>query len=249
MRKRRRQNEEPVEKRAKTRLIITVSAAVLIVCVFAVATAKIVHIYSEELPSIDQLYDIEPSLITYIYAKDGSVIQTYFNERRVLIPFKDIPEHVINALLAAEDAKFYNHWGISSYDVMRAIYKNVTEGFGSQGASTISQQLARMLFLNRKVSLMRKFKEALTAIKIERTYSKNEIIEMYLNQYYFGRGAYGIAAAAHAFFSKSVGELEVNDCAILIGVLKAPNTNSPFKNPDKCRRARDRVLYSYYRCG
>jgi penicillin-binding protein 1A len=242
MRRRRRQSEEPVEKRAKTRLIMTVASALLIVCVFAIATAKIVHIYNEELPSIGQLYDIEPSLITYIYAKDGSVIQTYFNERRVLIPYKDIPEHVVNALLAAEDANFRSHWGISTYDLMRAVYKNITEGFGSQGASTITQQLARMLFLDRKVSLMRKFKEALTAIKIERTYSKNEIIEMYLNQYWFGQRSYGIQAASRAYFSKRTEDLTVEEAALLAAILNSPGRYSPVTQPERALQRRNYVL-------
>jgi len=126
---------------------------------------------------------------------------------------------------------------------------NVLRWRKAAGASTITQQLARMLFLTRKKTFERKIKEALTAIKLERTYSKEEILEMYLNQYYFSRGAYGPAAAAHIFFSKEVSELNISDCAILIGLLKGPNVNSPLNNPDKALQARNRVLYSYYSWG
>jgi penicillin-binding protein 1A len=242
MLRKRRQSERPVATQARKRTIIAAASAALILCVFAIAAAKIAHIYSEELPSIDQLHNIEPSLITQIYARDGSVIQTYCNERRVLIPFERIPDAVVNALLAAEDAKFYDHWGISSYDLMRAVYKNITQGFGSQGASTITQQLARMLFLDRKLSLMRKFKEALTAIKIERTYSKNEIIEMYLNQYWFGRRAYGIQAASRAYFGKPAEELRTEEAALLVAILNSPGRYSPAASPARAKERRDYVL-------
>ena len=149
-------------------------------------------------------------------------------------------------LLASEDREFYDHWGINVRRIFVVAFKNLTQWRIAAGASTITQQLSRMIFLNRKQTLERKVKEALTAIKLERTYSKEEILEMYLNQYYFGKGAYGISAAARVFFSKEVSELNISDCAIIIGLLKGPNINSPIHNPDKALQARNRVLYSLY---
>jgi len=241
-RKKEQANAESGKQRVNKRLIFSVASVALIVFALVLFSAEIFRIYNEDLPSIEQLHDIEPSLITRIYAADGSVIQTYFNEKRILIPFSRIPKCMINALLAAEDSKFYDHWGISSFDLARAVYKNLTQGFGSQGASTISQQLARMLFLDRKVSLMRKFKEGLTAIKIERTYSKDEILEMYLNQYWFGMRAYGIQAAARAYFSKDAETLHIEEAALLAAILNAPARYSPEKYPERATRRRNYVL-------
>ena len=231
--------------RLRNSIIAVAILSLILVCVLAY---RAYVVYQSELPSFEQLHNIEPSLKTKVYDRNGILLKEFYSENRVLTPYRALPSHLVDILLASEDREFLDHWGINVRRVFIVATSNLLKWEKAAGASTITQQLARMLFLTRKRTFERKIKEALTAIKLERTYSKEEIIEMYLNQYYFGRGAYGIAAAAHAFFTKSVGELDVNDCAILIGVLKAPNTNSPFKNPDKCRRARDRVLYSYYRC-
>ncbi|MFH1892384.1 MAG: PBP1A family penicillin-binding protein [Candidatus Zixiibacteriota bacterium] len=241
LRKRRSENE-PERKKINNRHVITAAAGALVLLAAILLIAEVLHIYHDDLPSIEQLTDIEPSLITYIYANDGSVLQTYFNEKRILIPFDSIPKCMVDALLAAEDANFYDHWGISSYDLTRAVYKNITRGFGSQGASTISQQLARMLFLDREVSLMRKFREALTAIKIERAYSKNEILEMYLNQYWFGQRAYGIQAASRAYFSKRAEDLKIEEAALLAAILNAPSRYSPVNHHDRAKQRRSYVL-------
>jgi penicillin-binding protein 1A len=157
-----------------------------------------------------------------------------------------MPTYLIDVLMASEDREFYDHWGMNLRRIGIVAINNIANFRITGGASTITQQLSRMLFLDRKKTLSRKVKEALTAIKLERTYSKDEIIEMYLNQYYFGKGAYGIAAASNTYFSKTVPELNVNDCAILIGLLKGPNINSPLRNPEIGLMARNRVLFSYY---
>ena len=205
--RRRRIKSEKIDASPRKRLKkkhIVYSALALFLIFTGLLSAYIVHIYKNELPAIDKLYDIEPSLITRIYARDGSVIQKYFAEQRNLVTFNRIPQHLIDAVLAAEDKNFYSHWGVSSRDFLRAVLKNITHGFGAQGASTITQQLARMLFLDRKVTIGRKIREALTAIKIERLYSKNEILEMYLNQYDFGNRSFGIYEAAKNYFNKDV---------------------------------------------
>ncbi|MBN1212764.1 MAG: PBP1A family penicillin-binding protein [candidate division Zixibacteria bacterium] len=207
------------------------------------------HIYQSELPSFEQLHNIEPSLNTKIYDRNGLLLKEFYSENRVLTPYKDIPQILLDMVLAAEDREFYDHWGINIRRTAIVAINNIAHFKIMAGASTVTQQLSRMLFLSQKQTYERKIKEALTAIKLERTYSKNEILEMYLNQYYFSRGAYGIAAASHMLFSKRVGELDLNDCAILVGLLRGPNINSPFNNPDKTLKARNRVLYSYYDWG
>jgi penicillin-binding protein 1A len=226
-----------------------IALAVLLFILTVVVAYQVNEIYQTQLPSFEQLHNIEPSLKTKVYDRNGILLKEFYTENRVLTPFKDMPPHLIEVLLASEDHEFYDHWGINMRRLSVVAATNILKWRAAAGASTITQQLARMLFLTRKKTFERKIKEALTAIKLERTYSKEEILEMYLNQYYFSRGAYGPAAAAHLFFSKEVSELNINDCAILIGLLKGPNVNSPFNNPDKALQARNRVLYSYYSWG
>ncbi|HWR82685.1 MAG TPA: PBP1A family penicillin-binding protein, partial [Candidatus Deferrimicrobium sp.] len=214
-----------------------------------VAVILTYRVYQSDLPSFDQLHNIEPSLTTKVYDRSGVLLKEFYSENRVLTPYRDFPPHLVDMLLASEDREYYDHWGINLRRVIIVAALNLLKWEKAAGASTVTQQLARMLFLTRERTFARKIKEALTAIKLERTYSKQEIVEMYLNQYYFGRGAYGIAAAARTFFSKPVRELNVLECATLIGVLKAPNINSPFTDPERALRARNRVLYSFYTTG
>jgi len=228
--------------------------SILALLAFAFVLALIIgyrtyHIYQSELPSFEQLHNIEPSLNTKIYDRNGRLLKEFYSENRALTPYKDLPPHLIGMVLASEDREFNDHWGINLRRLMMVAIKNLTHMKIMGGASTVTQQLSRMLFLSQKQTFERKIKEALTAIKLEHNYSKEEIIEMYLNQYYFSRGAYGVAAAAHLYFSKNVSELELNDCAILVGMLRGPNINSPLNNPDKSLKARNRVLYSYYDWG
>ncbi|MFH1686677.1 MAG: PBP1A family penicillin-binding protein [bacterium] len=222
---------------------------VLLLVLTGICAQYIRNIYQTGLPSFEQLHNIEPSLKTKVYDRNGTLLKEFYTENRVLTPYAEMPPHLIDLLLASEDQEFFDHWGINVRRLAIVALTNVVKWRKAAGASTITQQLARMLFLTRDKTFDRKIKEALTAIKLERTYSKEEILEMYLNQYYFSRGAYGPAAAAQLFFSKKVQELDVNDCALLIGLLKGPNVNSPFNNPDKAVQARNRVLYSYYSWG
>ncbi len=221
----------------------------LIAVLFIFLGFRTYNIYQTELPSFEQLHNIEPSIKTKIYDRNGILLKEFYTENRLLTPYKDFPPHLVQMLLASEDREFYDHWGINVRRIGVVAFKNIIQWRIAAGASTITQQLSRMLFLNRKQTLERKIKEALTAIKLERSYSKNEILEMYLNQYYFGKGAYGVAAAAHVFFSKTVPELSVSDCAIIIGLLKGPNINSPIRRPEKAIKARNRVLHSLYQFG
>ncbi|MFZ5980293.1 MAG: penicillin-binding protein 1A [Candidatus Zixiibacteriota bacterium] len=232
--------------RLRNSLLALLAFVVVLVIIIGYRTY---HIYQSELPSFEQLHNIEPSLNTKIYDRNGRLLKEFYNENRVLTPYKDLPSDLIGMVLAAEDREFYDHWGINIRRLSMMAIKNLVHMKIMGGASTITQQLSRMLFLSQKQTFERKIKEALTAIKLERNYSKEEILEMYLNQYYFSRGAYGVAAAAHLYFSKNVSELGLNDCAILVGMLRGPNINSPLNNPDKSLQARNRVLYSYYDWG
>jgi penicillin-binding protein 1A len=233
-------------KQLKRYVLITAAVVAVLVLILGIHTYRV---YTSGLPSFEQLHNIEPSLSTKVYDRNGVLLKEFYTENRALTPFKDFPEHLVKMLLASEDQTFYDHWGIDLRRVGIVAITNLLHGRITAGASTVTQQVARMLFLDRSVTYERKIKEALTAIKLERTYSKEEIIEMYLNQHYFARGAYGVAAAARLYFNKIVPELDTNECAILIGMLKGPNVNSPLNNPDKALAARNRVLHSYYSAG
>jgi len=200
--------------------------------------------YRKDLPSLAQLHNIEPSLITRVYDSDGNLLKEFYNQRRMLVPYHKIPPYLIDCLLAVEDRKFYDHWGADLQRIAGAALHNIRAfDLTGQGASTLTQQLARNLFLTPEQIFSRKIKEALTAIKIERTYSKDQILEMYLNQHYLGKGAYGIQAAAQTYFSKNASELTLPESAMLIGLLKSPNPYNPIDYPDRALRRRN-IVYS-----
>ncbi|OGC90844.1 MAG: hypothetical protein A2W25_12995 [candidate division Zixibacteria bacterium RBG_16_53_22] len=204
--------------------------------------------FERDLPSLAQLHDIRPSLITKVYDRNGVLLKEFYNQRRILVPFDQLPPYLIDCLLATEDRRFYSHWGVDIRRIFGATLHNVMNlSLTREGASTITQQLARSLFprvLSPEKNYFRKIKEALTAVKIERTYSKDEILQMYLNQHYYGRGAYGIQAAAQFYFSKNAWDLSIQDCAVLVGLLKAPNRYSPIEHPDRALMRRNIVFNS-----
>lgn len=200
--------------------------------------------YSKDLPSFEQLHNIEPSLITRVYANDNTLLKKFYREHRILISYNDIPAHLKNALLAVEDRRFYGHWGVDITGVLRALYVILLTDDHIQGGSTITQQLARRLFLTPEQTLSRKIKEALTAIKLERNYSKDEIIAMYLNQSPFGSYTYGIQSASRFYFDKDTDELDIKEAATLVGLLKAPNRYNPFRNEERALMRRNIVLNS-----
>ena len=201
------------------------------------------YAYQDELPSIEEIYNIEPAVVTRIFDIHGDLLQKFHYENRTLIPYSKIPPHLVQALVATEDARFFQHWGVDWRGIARAVFRNLFSGFGSGGGgSTITQQLSRMLFYNREISLERKIKEALTAIKIERTYSKNEILEMYLNTYYYGHGAYGIETASRTYFNKSAEGLKIEESALLVAIVNAPARYSPVNHADRALGRRNYVL-------
>ncbi len=209
------------------------------------ATAGLLWHYSKDLPDYSQLQDYEPPVMTRVHATDGSLIAEYARERRLYIPIQAVPKLVINAFLAAEDKNFYEHGGLDFIGIGRAAV-NYAQNFGSsrrpQGASTITQQVAKNFLLSNELSFTRKVKEALLALKIERTYSKDKILELYLNEIYLGLGAYGIASAALTYFDKGVNELTVPEAAYLAALPKAPNNYHPFRQRERALERRNWVI-------
>jgi penicillin-binding protein 1A len=235
-----------VKKWNKKRAFIAFSA--LLAVFFIIIGYRTYVIYQKDLPDFERLHNIEPALKTRIFSADGVLLQEYFNENRVLVPYDRLPTHLIDMLIAVEDRQFLDHWGINPRRVIMLALNNLLKQKIEGGASTITMQLARMLFLNLEQTYERKIKEALTAIKLERTYSKQEILQMYLNHYYFHR-SYGISSAARTFYNKEVDDLSISECAVILGMLRGPVINSPFNNPDKALKARNRVLSAYYSVG
>jgi penicillin-binding protein 1A len=209
------------------------------------AAAGLLWHFSKDLPDYSQLQDYEPPVMTRVHAADGSLVAEYARERRLYIPIQAVPKLVINAFLAAEDRNFYQHGGLDFTGIARAALSYV-QNYGSgrrpQGASTITQQVAKNFLLTNEVSLTRKVKEALLALKIERTYSKDKILELYLNEIYLGLGAYGIAAASLTYFDKSVNELTIQEAAYLATLPKAPNNYNPFRQRERALERRNWVI-------
>jgi len=201
--------------------------------------------YSKDLPDYSQLQDYEPPVMTRVHAADGSLLAEYANQRRLYLPIQAIPKLVTNAFIAAEDKNFYQHPGIDIYGIARAGMLYI-QNYGSnrrpQGASTITQQVAKNFLLSNEVSFERKIKEALLALRIERTYSKEKILELYLNEIYLGFGAYGVAAASLLYFDKSVHELSIAQAAYLAALPKGPNNYNPFRRKDEAIARRNYVI-------
>src|SRR6187401_327826 len=209
------------------------------------AAAGLLWHFSKDLPDYSQLQDYEPPVMTRVHAGDGSLVAEYANQRRLYLPIQAIPKMVISAFLAAEDKSFYEHNGLDFSGIGRAAMLYVqTYGSGRrpQGASTITQQVAKNFLLTNEVSMQRKIKEALLSLKIERAYSKEKILELYLNEIYLGLGAYGLAAASLIYFDKSVHELTVPEAAYLASLPKVPSQLNPFRQRDRAVERRNYVL-------
>lgn len=194
------------------------------------------------LPKISELEVYKPSLITRIYADDGEVVAQFYAEKRILAPLADVPKLLQDAIIAVEDARFYRHFGVDLHGIARAVWANIRAGKVVEGGSTITQQLAKRLFLTNARTLSRKIKEILLALQIEHRYSKEEILGLYLNQVYFGHGAYGAEAAANTYFGKHVRGLNLAECTMLAGLPSAPSKYSPYRNPEEAKRKQAIVL-------
>ena len=203
------------------------------------------HYYSRGLPDFRQLADYEPPTTTRLHAGDGRLLAEYAVEKRVFVPIEAIPRRVINAFIAAEDKNFYVHPGVDFLGVVRATITNVRnmgKGRRPEGASTITQQVAKNFLLSNEVSYERKIREMILAFRIERTFSKDRILELYLNEIYLGIGSYGVAAAALNYFNKSLDELSIAEAAYLAALPKAPNNYHPTRYPEAAQTRRDYVL-------
>jgi penicillin-binding protein 1A len=204
---------------------------------------------SDGLPSLTQLENPKQDYATQVFSADGELLDHYYKFRRVSLPFDSIPPYFIKALIATEDRKFYDHWGVHLFRIFKAMVKNVFAGRIKEGASTITMQLSRNLFFTHESTLKRKIREAVTAIAIEKTYTKNEILAMYANTVAFGRGTYGIKVAANVYFDKEPSELTLSECAFLVGLLKAPEHYNAIDDYERAIQRRNLLLGLIYKQG
>src|SRR5262249_51649559 len=221
------------------------AAGSLVFLVAIGAVSGLLYHFSKDLPDYSQLQDYEPPVMTRVHAADGELLAEYAKERRLYLPIQAVPKLVINAFISAEDKNFYEHAGLDFNGIARAgwLYlQNLGTNKRPQGASTITQQVAKNFLLTNEVSFARKIKEALLALKIERTYTKEKILELYLNEIYLGFGAYGVAAAALLYFDKSVNELTLPEAAYLAALPKAPGVLHPFRQRERAIERRNYVV-------
>ena len=213
--------------------------------VAAVGVIYILNHYGKDLPDYSQLAQYEPPIVSRIYAGDGSMLSEFAKQKRLYIPISAVPPRLIQAYLSAEDKNFYSHGGLDYFGLMRAVLtniKNVFTGGGKVGASTITQQVAKNFLLSGIQTLERKIKEAILAYRIEKAFTKNQILELYLNENYLGYGSYGIAAAALSYFNKSIDQLELEEIAYLAALPKAPSNYHPIRKYDRAVGRRNWVL-------
>jgi penicillin-binding protein 1A len=214
----------------------------LVVLLFSIST---LWYFSIGLPDYKKLSNYQPPISSRVYSKDGKLIAEYAIEKRLFVPYESIPSKIVNSFLSAEDKNFFSHPGIDAKGILRAIIKNIknfSQNRRLEGASTITQQVAKNFLLTNEVSMKRKIKEAILAFRIERAYTKERILELYLNQIYLGQGTYGIAAASLEYFDKSIKELNYSDAALLAALPKAPSKYNPYRYPKVAKFRRNLVL-------
>ena len=221
--------------------MLTLSIILSVAVVSGVIAGAILGL-THDLPQIRSLESFTPTSVTRLYSVDKVLLAEVFIEKRDPVPLKIIPHYLKAALIATEDRKFYSHSGVDLKAILRAIVRDIWAGEFVEGASTITQQLAKTLFLTPRKTIVRKIKEALLAFQLERRYTKDEIIEFYLNQVYFGSGAYGVESAARIFFGKSVAKLSLHECALVAGMPKSPSRFSPLVNQALATKRRNSVL-------
>ncbi len=208
----------------------------------------------EGLPSFEQLENPKPQLASKVFSSDGELIGSFYRQNRIYTPIDSIPKSLINALIATEDRKFYEHWGVDLVRFAKAMFKNIFL-FKREGASTITQQLAKNLFKLKYRhetifdTIVRKIREWITAVELEKSYTKNEILEMYLNISYFGRGAHGVGVAARTYFNKDIKDITIPEAAVLVALLKSPYGYDPFRNYNRSLMRRNLVMHNMYEVG
>lgn len=224
-------------------LFVFLSVAVILILSY------FIFYYSDDLPDYSQLENYSPPQTSRVYAKDGTLIAEFFLENRVFLPIEKIPKTVINAFLAAEDKNFYEHKGIDFMSVVRAIFQNIANFSANRnlvGGSTITQQVVKNFLLTNERTFKRKFKEAILSFRISQVYSKDRILELYLNQIYLGSGSYGVAASALTYFNKDLSELDIEEAALLAALPKSPIGYDPTKDPENAKMRRDWVIEQMY---
>ncbi|OOF70984.1 penicillin-binding protein 1A [Rodentibacter caecimuris] len=225
------------------RIAKLILSTLLTLCILgAIAIGLLYFHLKSDLPSVESLKNVELQQPMQIYTADGKLIGEVGEQRRIPVKLENIPQRLIEAVLATEDSRFYEHHGLDPIGIARAIYVAVNNGGASQGASTITQQLARNFFLTPEKTVIRKAREAVLAIEIENTLSKQEILELYLNKIFLGYRSYGVAAAAQTYFGKSLNELSLSEMAVLAGLPKAPSTMNPLHSPKRALERRNIVL-------
>ena len=219
---------------------------------YLVMAGVIIYTHKDGLPSFEKLEDVDPAQTTHIFSQDGVELKKFWVQRRDPIAFDQLPQTAVDALIATEDRRFWLHWGVSIPDIIRVVFRNVyvSGTLKGHGASTVTQQLARNIFLTLDPTWKRKIQEQMTAVLLERTYTKRELVTMYFNQVYFGNSAYGIQTAARRFFGKNTENLTLEESALLVGLLKGPTTYSPIYRLQRARDRRDNVvLYNMRQAG
>lgn len=219
------------------RWLLPVLVAVVLGVIVGIAIAAAIHV-----PKVDTLSDFTPSLVTQLYDHESQRLTSYARERRVMLREGQVPKLLQQALMSAEDRNFFQHGGIDAIGVVRAALSNLRTGRRSFGASTLTMQLARMLFLTHKKTWRRKIEEAFLAVELEKTYSKEQILTMYCNLVFLGHGNYGMQSAAHYFFGKNVDQLSIPETATLAGIVQLPSRYSPYRAPELVTKRRDYVL-------
>ena len=224
--------------------------SILVIISAVVGTlAGIVLTSYKSLPSLDQLTSYRPKLPTKIYDCNGNIIAEFFEQKREPVSLSEIPQYLIDAVIVTEDPRFFHHFGVDPFGIARAFIKNLLAGRIVEGGSTLTQQLARNLFLTQKRTFIRKIKEAILAVKIEHAFSKEEILEMYLNQIYLGHGCYGVEAASQYYFGKSVKDISLGEAALLAALISSPEGYSPYKHPERARKKQWIVLQKLVKSG
>ena len=231
------------------RLLQYIKFILILTLLFVIMTAGLITYFIFQLPDDSILQKYKPNVMTRIHASNGELVREFSREYRIFIPINDVPEDVRNAFISAEDKNFYRHYGVDPTGILRALVKNIYNIFTDkrpEGASTITQQVAKNFLLSDELSITRKIKEGLLALKIDRTLSKDRILELYLNQIYLGSGTYGIAAASNRYFKKSLSDLTIPEMAFLAALPKAPSRYNPNKNYQKAFDRRNWVLNRMY---
>jgi penicillin-binding protein 1A len=238
------QDLPPVEIAGRKSVGRVLFGLLVLVSALVGATAGLLLVYSTDLPQVEQLERYRPSSITELYDDQGRIIGSFALQRRVVASYDDFPEVLREALVSIEDKDFYRHWGVNVWRIAGAAYQDIESGGKVQGASTLTMQLARNLFLSPDRSFHRKIQEALLAIQIERRFTKPQIFTLYANQIYLGHGVYGFEAASEFYFSKPARQLTLDEAALLAGLPKSPGYYSPINHPDHAVKRRNLVINS-----